>query len=199
MDGYGINALRFLISTLIDLYALVVVLRFFMQAVNADYFNPLTQFVVKVTRPVLGPLRRVLPTVGGRYDLAAVAVAAALMLVKLGLYQALSIPAVVVGGYQIGIAHVGLVSLVWLALVDLLTLFINVWFFSVLIMAILSWIAPGGPNPVLELLHRITDPLLRPVRNTIPLIGGIDLSPLVVLIGLQLLKMLLIPPLLQLA
>lgn len=198
MDGYGINALRFLISTLIDLYALVVVLRFFMQAVNADYFNPLTQFVVKVTRPVLGPLRRVLPTVG-RYDLAALAVAAALMLIKIGLYQAMSIPTVIVGGYAVGIAHVGIISLVWLALIDLVTLFINVWFFSVLILAVLSWIAPAGPNPVVELLQRITDPLLRPVRNTIPLIGGIDLSPLVVLIGLHLLKMLLVPPLLQLA
>ncbi len=199
MDGYGVNALRFLISTLIDLYALVVVLRFFMQAVNAEYFNPLTQFVVKVTRPVLGPLRRILPTVAGRYDLAAVVVAAVLMLLKVGIYQALSIPTVIVGGYAVGIAHVGVVSLIWLALIDLITLFINIWFFAVLIQAILSWIAPAGPNPLVELLHRITDPLLRPVRNTIPLVGGIDLSPLVVLIGLHLLKMLLIPPLLQLA
>lgn len=198
MDGYGVNALRFLISTLIDLYALVVVLRFFMQAVNAEFFNPLTQFVVKVTRPVLRPLRRVIPPIG-RYDLAAVAVAAALMILKLAIYQGLSIPTVIVGGYAVGIAHVGWVSLVWLALVNLITLFINVLFFAILIQAILSWIAPAGPNPLVELLHRITDPLLRPVRNTIPLVGGIDLSPLVVLIGLHLLKMLLVPPLLQLA
>ncbi|MEX1081189.1 MAG: YggT family protein [Halofilum sp. (in: g-proteobacteria)] len=198
MDGYGIDALRFLISTLIDLYALVIVLRFFMQAVGAEFFNPLAQFVVKATRPVLGPLRRVIPPVG-RYDLAAVAVAAALMLLKIGLYKALGISSIVIGGYAVGIMHVGVLTLIWLAFVDLITLFINIWFFAVLIQAILSWIAPAGPNPVLELLHRITDPLLRPVRNSLPMIGGIDLSPLVVLIGLQLLKMLLIPPLLQLA
>lgn len=198
MTGYGTNALQFLISTLIDLYALVIVLRFLMQAVNAPYFNPLTQFVVKVTRPVLGPLRRVIPPIG-RYDMAAIAVAIALMLLKLGLYRLLSIPSVVVGGYAVGVTHIWIVGLVWLAVVELITLFINVWFFAVLIQAVLSWIAPAGPNPVIEILSRITDPLLRPVRRTIPMIGGIDLSPLVVLIGLQLLKMLLIPPLLQLA
>lgn len=198
MTGYGTNALQFLISTLIDLYALVIVLRFLMQAVNAEFFNPVTQFVVKVTRPVLGPLRRIIPPLG-RYDMAAIAVALALMLLKLGLYRLLSIPSVIVGGYAIGITHIWTVGLVWLAVVELITLFINVWFFAVLIQAILSWVAPAGPNPVIEILGRITDPLLRPVRRTIPTIGGVDLSPLVVLIGLHLLKMLLIPPLLQLA
>lgn len=198
MDGYGTNALQFLISTLIDLYALVIVLRFLTQAVHADYFNPLTQFVVKASRPVLGPLRRVLPPVG-RYDTAAIAVAIALMLLKLALYRLLAIPTVIIGGYAVGIAHIWVGSLVWLAVVDLITLFINVLFFAILIQAILSWLAPAGPNPLVDILNRITDPLLRPVRGAIPLVGGIDLSPLVVLIGLQLLKMLLIPPLLQLA
>ncbi len=198
MTGYGTNALQFLISTLIDLYALVIVLRFLMQVVNAEFFNPVTQFVVKVTRPVLGPLRRIIPPIG-RYDMAAIAVALALMLLKIGLYRLLSIPSVIVGGYAVGITHIWFIGLLWLAVVELITLFINVWFFAVLIQAVLSWVAPAGPNPVIEILGRITDPLLRPVRRTIPLIGGIDLSPLVVLIGLQLLKMLLIPPLLQLA
>ncbi len=195
---YGFDALQFLIGILIDLYALVVILRFLLQVVDAHYFNPVAQFVVQATRPVLGPLRRVLPTVG-RYDLAALVVALALMLIKITLLRLLAIDQIVIGGYAVGIAHVWLGSLVWLALVDLLTLFINVWFFAVLIMAVLSWIAPSGPNPVYEVLEQVTRPILRPVRRVIPLIGGVDLSPLVVLIGLQVLKMLLVRPLLALA
>lgn len=196
--GYGLNALQFLIGILVDLYALVLVLRFMLQAVHADYFNPVAQFVVRVTSPVLGPLRRMLPTTG-RYDIAAVIVLLALMLLKLVLYRLVSIPNTIIAGYSVGIEHVWFGSLAWLAVVDAITLIINVWFFAVLIRAILSWISPGGHNPIAEILDRITDPLLRPVRRMIPLIGGIDLSPLVVLIGLQVLKMLLVPPLLHLA
>jgi len=196
--GYGTNALQFLVGTIIDLYVLVIVLRFLLQAVRADYFNPVAQFVVKATRPVLGPLRRVLPP-AGRYDSAAIVIAIVLMLVKIALFRALSIPTVVVGGYAVGISHVWFGSLAWLAVVDLISLFINVWFFSVIILAILSWVAPAGYNPIAEVLERITAPLLQPVRRVIPLMGGIDLSPLVVLIGLQVLKMLLLPPLLTLA
>lgn len=196
--GYGTDALQFLVGILIDLYALVVVLRFLLQAVRADYFNPVAQFVVRATKPVLDPLRRVLPP-AGRYDIAAVVLAVALMGLKIALFRLLSIDTVVIGGYAVGIMHVWIGSLAWLAVVDLITLFINVWFFAVLILAILSWIAPAGYNPVAEVLGRITDPLLRPVRSVVPLVGGIDLSPLVVLIGLQVLKMLLIRPLLALA
>ena len=196
--GYGTDALQFLIGTLIDLYALVVLLRFMLQAVHVNYFNPVAQFIVQATGPVLRPLRRVLPPIG-RYDIAALLLALVLMWLKLGLYQALSIPTIIVAGYAVGIQHVWLGSLAWLGFVDLLALVINIGLFAVLILAILSWIAPAGPNPVIEILQRITDPLLRPVRQIMPLIGGIDLSPLVVLIGLQLLKMLLLRPLLALA
>lgn len=196
--GYGFDALQFLISTLITLYALIILLRFMMQATRADYYNPVAQFVVKASAPVLRPVRRIIPP-AGRYDIAAIVVALALMLVKIWLYRLLGIPDTVVGGYRIGIEHAWLGSLAWLAVVDLLALVINVYFFAVLIRAILSWVAPQGPHPVVELLERITAPVVNPVRRVIPLVGGIDLSPLVVLIGLQVLRMLLLPPLLALA
>ena len=196
--GYGFDALQFLISTLITLYALIILLRFMMQAVRADYYNPVSQFIVKASAPVLGPLRRVIPPVG-RYDIAALLVALALMLLKLWLYRLLGIPDTVIGGYRLGIEHVWFGSLAWLAVVDLLALIINVCFFAVLIRAILTWIAPQGPNPIIEILERITAPVVNPVRRVVPLIGGIDISPLIVLIGLQVLRMLLLPPLLALA
>lgn len=196
--GYGVDALQFLISTLVMLYALIILLRFVLQAVRANYYNPVAQFVVRASAPVLKPLRRVLPPVG-RYDLAALLVVLALMLLKVGLYRVLDIPQTIVGGYRIGIAHVWFPSLAWIAVVDVIALAINLFFFAVLIRAILSWVAPQGPNPAAELLDRITAPVVDPVRRVIPLVGGIDLSPLVVLIGLQVLRMLLIPPLLALA
>jgi len=196
--GYGLDALQFLISTLIDLYALVVVLRFMLQATGADYYNPVAQFVVRATRPVLAPMRKMIPS-GGRYDLAAVVALLLLMLAKLLLFRLVGVPYTVIFGNAVGIEHVWFGSLAWLAVVDAIVLVINVWFFAVLIRAILSWIAPAGYNPVAEVLDRITDPLLRPVRRFIPLVGGIDLSPLAVLIGLQVFKMLLVPPLLLLA
>jgi YggT family protein len=196
--GYGFDALQFLISTLITLYALIILLRFMMQAVRADYYNPVAQFVVKASAPVLRPLRRVIPPFG-RYDIAALLVALALMLLKLWLYRLLGIPDTVIGGYRLGIEHAWFGSLAWLAVVDLLALIFNVFFFAVLIRAILTWVAPPGPNPIIELLERITAPVVNPVRRVVPLIGGIDISPLIVLIGLQVVRMLLIPPLLALA
>jgi len=197
-SGYGTDALQFLIGTLIELYALIVLLRFTLQAVRADYFNPVAQFVVQATRPVLAPLRRIMPP-AGPYDYAALLLALALMWLKLGLFRLLGIPSVVVAGYAVGIDHVWLGSMAWLGVVDLLALILNIALFAVLIRALLTWIAPAGPNPVMEILQRITDPLLRPVQRLMPLIGGIDLSPLAVLIGLQVLKMLLLRPLLGLA
>lgn len=196
--GYGLNALQFLIGILVDLYALVLVLRFMLQAVRADYYNPVAQFVVQVTSPVLKPMRRVLPS-SGRYDTSAAVAVLLVMLLKLLLYRAVSVPNTIIAGYAVGIEHIWFGGLAWLAVVDAITLVINVWFFAVLIRAVLSWISPGGYNPIAEVLDRITDPLLRPVRRVIPLVGGIDLSPLAVLIGLQVLKMLLVPPLLHLA
>lgn len=196
--GYGVDALQFLISTLVMLYALIILLRFVLQVVRANYYNPVAQFVVRASAPVLSPLRRILPPMG-RYDWAALLVLFALMLLKLGLYRLLDIPQTVVGGYRIGIEHVWFPSLVWIAVVDVIALVINLFFFAVLIRALLSWIAPQGPNPVVEVLERITAPVVDPVRRLIPLVGGIDLSPLAVLIGLQVLRMLLLPPLLALA
>lgn len=199
MQGtYGFDALQFLINTLITVYALVVLIRFMLQATNADFHNPVTQFVVRATAPVVGPLRRILPPVG-RWDIASLVLVLALMTLKIWLYRLLSIDAVIIGGYRMFIEHVWFGGLLWLAAVDTLALVINVYFFAVLIRAILTWISPAGYNPVVEILERITAPVVNPVRRYVPLIGGIDISPLIVLIGLQVLKMLILPPLLALA
>lgn len=185
-SSYVTNPLEFLINTLFGLYILTVMLRFLLAIVGADFYNPISQFLVKVTNPLLIPLRRFIPSIG-KIDTSAVLLMLTLQLVSFGLIALLR-------GGQFSIA-----SLLILSIAELLGLFLNVLLFAILIQVILSWVSPGTYNPAVSLLYSITEPVLRPCRRLIPPISGIDLSPLVALIAIQLLKMLLIPPLQQLA
>ena len=185
-SSYVTNPLEFLINTLFGLYILTVMLRFLLAIVGADFYNPISQFLVKVTNPLLIPLRRFIPSIG-KIDTSAVLLMLTLQLVSFGLIALLR-------GGQFSIA-----SLLILSIAELLGLFLNVLLFAILIQVILSWVSPGTYNAAVSLLYSITEPVLRPCRRLIPPISGIDLSPLVALIAIQLLKMLLIPPLQQLA
>ena len=171
----------FLIQTVFGLYVLAVMLRFLLQWVHADFYNPISQFIVKVTNPALRPLRRIIPGWGG-IDLASVILLIALQitelfLVNLTLGRALGVSALF-------IATIG----------ELLDLLINVFIGAILIQVILSWVAPASYNPLIGLVHKIAEPLLAPARRIIPPFSGIDISPLVILVVLQLLKILLVAP-----
>ncbi len=183
-DGYLTNPLVFLVQVLFEAYILVVLLRFFLQLTRSDFYNPLSQFIVRVTSPVLIPLRRMIPGVAGM-DIAALVLAWALKTLELLIVTALS------GVFMPGLAILG-------AIPGLVELSINIFLYAIIIQAILSWVNPGSYNPAASLLHSFTAPILRPVQRFIPPIGGLDLSPMVAIIGLILLKMLLIPPLQQL-
>ena len=184
MDGnYLIRPLVFLIQVGFGLYTLAVLLRFLLQAVRADFHNPVSQFVVRITAPLLKPLRRVVPAVRG-YDLASLMLAWLLKVLELSIIGAL-----------IGAAAFP-ATIVW-AIPALVSLVINIFLFAILIVVILSWINPQGYNPAMVILHRLTAPLLEPARRLIPPIGGIDLSPMLVMVGLYLLEMLVVPPLMQ--
>ncbi|NOX44051.1 MAG: YggT family protein [Gammaproteobacteria bacterium] len=180
--SYTGNAGVFLIETLFGLYILAVMLRFLLQWVRADFYNPLAQVLVKVTNPPLIPLRRIIPGFRG-VDFASIL----LMLVL----QAL---ALILIGMVKGVAFQP-AGLIVLSFTKLLSLMFNVFFFSILIQVIISWISPGSHNPVVSLVHSLNEPLMRPVRRIIPPISGLDLSPLVVMIGIQLCNMLIIAPL----
>lgn len=184
--SYVANPLVFLVSTLFGLYILCVMLRFLFQLVRADFYNPISQFLVKVTNPPLIPLRRVIPGVAG-IDMSALVLMLALQLISLLLISLIT-------GAQ---AHP--VALIMLSLTELLSLALNVFLFSILIQAILSWIASASYNPVATVLYQLNEPILGRIRRVIPPISGFDLSPLVAIIGLQLVKMLVIPPLNALA
>lgn len=179
-NGYFTSPLAFLVSTLFSLYILAVMLRFLLQLTRADFYNPLSQFVVKITTPVLRPLRRVIPGWGG-VDVAALVLMLALQMLSVWLVFLLS-------GHAIDP-----VTLLVVALAQLVDLTFNVFIFAILIQAILSWITPGTYNPVTSVLFSLTEPLLRPVRRRLPPIAGFDLSPLVVILGLQVIRMLILP------
>ncbi len=179
--SYAGNAGIFLIQTLFGLYAGAVMLRFLLAMVRADFYNPVSQFLVKVTNPPLLPLRRIIPGVMG-IDMASVVLLIVLQAAKLLLIAA-------VQGF--GIHPLGLMVL---TLAGLLTLLLNIYFFTILIQVILSWVSPGNYNPAVALLYSLNEPLLGRARRILPPISGFDLSPILVLVGLQLLEILLIAP-----
>ena len=181
-SNYLSNPLIFLIHVLFGLYILAVMLRFLLQLTRADFYNPVSQFIVKITAPLLNPLRRVTPGLAG-IDLASLVLLWLLQTVELALIVIIS-----------GMGSSLVLTFLW-ALPELINLAINVFLFATLIQVILSWVNPGTYNPAMNLIHSLTEPLLRPARRVIPPISGLDLSPIVVMVGLTLLKMLLLPPL----
>jgi YggT family protein len=171
-------AVIFVLHTLFSLLAAVFLLRIAMPLVRADFRNPIGQAVLQVTNPLVMPLRRLLPPVG-RVDVASIA---ALLLVQLAGTALIRLAA------GAGLAPVPLVAG---ALVGLARTILQLYFWLVLVHVLLSWVAPGQYGAGIQLVHRLCEPLLRPVRRVIPPLGAFDLSPMFVLIGLQALQLLL--------
>lgn len=166
------NPLVFLIETLLDLYIIVLMLRFILQQVRADFYNPISQFIVKATAPVLNPVRKIIPGFGG-VDVATIVVVVVFIIIKIYIIALLA-------GYS-----PTLLALLLTAIRDFITLALNIFIFAIIIQAILSWINPDPYNPVSGVLFSITRPVLQPVRRLIKPIGGLDLSPLFALIALM--------------
>ncbi len=177
------DALIFLIATAFSLYILAVMLRFLLQTTRADFFNPISQFLVRATSPVLNPLRRVIPGVGG-IDLAAIVLMFALQL------AALYITFLLAYGQQPPLGPLAIE-----AVGRLLGLVLNLYTILILIGVIVSWVNPTASHPGLHLLHQLVNPILRPIRSFMPDMGGLDLSPLVALVLIHVVRMLTVYPL----
>lgn len=176
------NAGVFLISTLFGLYILAFMLRFILQMVRADFYNPVSRFIVKITNPPLKPLRRFIPGLAG-IDMASVIFMLALQMLEFFIITLLrNFPAP------------DILGLTLYAFVELISLGFYVFLFSIFILAILSWINPGQYSPINNLLSQITEPVLRPARKFLPPMSGMDLSPLIAMVGLWLIKLLLLDP-----
>lgn len=184
--GYFTGPLEFVISTLFSLYVLVLMLRFLLAIVRADFYNPVSQFLVKATNPILLPLRRLVPSVGG-IDVASI--------IAMLVVQILAIALILIlrgGAFDIQ-------ALIFISLAELISLAFKVFIYGIIIQALLSWINPGTYNPAVSLLHALTEPVLRPVRRLLPPMGGMDLSPLLAILGLEVLRQLVMPLLAALA
>jgi YggT family protein len=175
------NAGFFLVNVLFDSYIFILLVRIILAYMRADYFNPMTQFFIRLTQPVIKPLRKIIPNVKS-IEVSTLVFAFALELVKFSLLALMlgRVPAIT--------------GLLLLGLADLIRGFVNIFFYAILIQAIMSWVQPGY-SPLGELLMKITAPIMRPFHRIIPPIGGVDISPIPAMIFLQLLIILVVGPL----
>lgn len=160
----------YLLQTGLGFYLIIMMLRFIMQLVMADFYNPISQFVFKATQPLVGPLQTILKPIG-RFDPASLTLAIALQIAGIVLLLMLN-----------NVATPNPVTLFLWGFVGALGLLIKIYFYALLATIILSWISPGGSNPAAYLLHQITEPVMAPVRSLLPPMGGLDFSPIVVFI-----------------
>lgn len=156
-------------------YLTIVLLRFLLQLARADFYNPISQFVVKATNPPLRPLRKVVPGWGG-IDGASLVLAIIIQTVTFLL---------ILIALNNGLPAINPLTLLAWSVVTVLGLIVKIYFWSVLAIVIISWIAPGSPHPAIQLIGQLTEPVMRPVRNVMPAIGGLDLSPIVVFLILN--------------
>ncbi|MCP4186445.1 MAG: YggT family protein [Gammaproteobacteria bacterium] len=196
-SNYLISPLTLVINTVFDLYILLVLLRFMLQAFRADFYNPVSQFIVKATTPPLRFLRRIIPSVAGQ-DAAAIVLCLLLIYAKFILLRMLDIPGVPISNVTAPIGGVSYLGLFIFTIADLISLTLTVFLIAIIIQVILSWVNPGQYNPVIGLVHSIAQPALRPFQKLLPSLGGLDLSPLFATLGIMVLKMLVVPPIVYL-
>mgnify|MGYP003652017504 FL=1 len=164
-----------LVNTLINIYLFLLMLRFLLQASRADYYNPLSQSVVKIPQPVVGLFQGFLGPVAGRFDLATLAAGFVLKVV--------SIVAIFM---VIGVGMPPIPGLLIAGVAALANAILKIYFFAMIVMIILSWVAPNASHPGALLVMQLVEPIMAPVRKVVPSLGMIDLSPIVVFIAINL-------------
>ncbi|CNI15843.1 MULTISPECIES: YggT family protein [Yersinia] len=167
--------LTFLAKTVIDLYVMVLLLRIWMQWVHSDFYNPFSQFVVKITQPIVGPLRRIIPSLGP-IDSASLLLAFLLMTIKYPLLVLIQSGSMSVSLYNLLFGVISLVKAAGYLI-----------FWVMIIRALMSWVSQGR-SPMDYLLYQLTEPLMAPIRRILPAMGGIDFSAMVVILILYLIN-----------
>jgi len=172
MGNSATSAIVFIINSLAQLYLLVLLLRFLLPWMGINFNNPISQAILRLTSPLVIPVRRILPPIG-KIDTATVVVA-----------------------YGIQYLTILVILLIWrmppsilpiaiTAAVNLVILTLRLFVFAIIIRIILSWLASGSYNPAVAIIDAITEPVLRPFRRRIPSIGGLDISPIFAIILLS--------------
>ncbi len=197
-SNYFTSPLTLIVSTLFDLYVLIVLLRFMLQLMRADPHNSVSQFIIKATTPPLRYLRRFIPSVFGQ-DASALVLCLVVTYAKFILLRLLDTEVVHINNTIAYIGGVGYLGLLIYSIADLVSLFLSIFLIAILIQVILSWVNPGIYNPVIGLVNTLATPALRPIQKLIPPVGGIDLSPLFAILMIMVAKMLIIAPIMNLA
>ncbi|MEI6145825.1 MAG: YggT family protein [Methylococcales bacterium] len=183
---YMTDPIIFLIDTLCSLYIMAILLRFLLQWCGADFYNPISQFLVKITHPPLRVMRRFVPSIG-KIDTSS-------LVLMLSLQMLTDFSILLLKGVTINIGALAILSMT-----QLVSLLLNVLVFSVFARALLSWMNPGNFYAAASIVDAVSKPILNLCRKMIPDLGGIDLSPLAALLFLQMAKMVVLPPLHELA
>jgi YggT family protein len=171
-----VQVAHLLITFASSIYITIVMVRFLLQLVRADFYNPLSQFIVKASNPLLLPLRKVIPGLFG-IDVASLVLALLLQMATIALLASVA-----------GQGFIPLLPVLIYSVFELIKLLLNIYMFAFIVIIIVSWIAPNGHNPAVELLSTITEPVLRPIRKILPPMGGLDLSIMVALLSIYILK-----------
>jgi len=186
MSGnYISQAAIFLVQLFFDIFILAFLLRYLLTKLRINSYNPLSEVIIRVTNPVLKPLRRMIP---GYYGIDWSSIIALLLIQSLEII----ITQLIIRGDVIAIN-----ALFILTMANLLKMILYIYMFTIIIQVIISWINPGAYNPIVTIMSQLTDPILRPVRRIASFGGGLDFSPLIVLVIIQLLMILIISPLME--
>jgi len=166
----------FLIQSLATIYLVVVLLRFLLQLCGANFYNPVSQFAHKATLPLLAPLRKLFPAYG-KLDFASLILALLLQWLAIQLTASLN-----------GNALINVLYVLWWGVLGIISMLINIYIYGLLAAIILSWVAPNNQHPVVTLLWQLMEPVMAPFRKLLPNLGGLDLSPILVFLVLNMFR-----------
>ncbi len=169
----------YLVQTLLGLLLLGTVMRLLLQISKADFYNPISQLLVKLTNPMVLPLRKLLPAFR-IFDLSSLVLSILLQMLLIVILLKVN------GSY---IPNMSLLA-IW-SFIGVIAIVMKIYFFALLAMIILSWIAPNSYHPAIQLVSQIVEPMMAPVRKILPPIGGLDFSPILVFILINIFEILL--------
>jgi len=172
----GHETLTLIIRTVGEFYALIVLLRFLLQISHADFYNPISQAVARLTQVPVAPLQKALPRIAG-LDISALVLALLVKVITFGLLF-------VVSGRTPDPLALGLVSLI-----SLLSMTLDIYFYAVIASVIISWVAPNSYHPAPQLISQLTEPVFKLARRVVPPIGGLDLSPILIFLIIQVVQL----------
>ncbi len=182
--GTFADAGSLIVETLFGIVMFVLLMRILLQAVRANFYNPICQSLFKITNPVLMPVQKVIPVWKGIHF---GGIMLAWLLASIWMFALLAMRG----------TSVSAPALVVLGLGKLLYFFLGMMFWITIVRVLMSWISPDPRSPIVPLLVQVTDLVMRPFQRVIPPLGGLDISPIFALLALQLAQILLVRPLMN--